>query len=816
MTFMGHSVRTVTLAAYTVAIVLPLTGTSAAETLDVARDLKLITNAVYDVVSVADGAMLDLNGHTLTTGALSGGGTIMSATQDETATIDGCAVLEFVETPAGNSEVFVDTLYKPLCTDRVEAKVEFGSTSGNDVVFSSRRSSANDASALHLTCFRIGTHLRFDRYNKYAHAESGTIAVKTPYEIVADFDNLRYTVNGEGPLATDSGTGTFTAYTNFLLFATGVLGGSGYELGNFAKLCKMYYFRVYGSDGNLKVNLVPANKDGTVGFYDTVRKMFLAPASGALASYRPTAYVQTPAGNAAEQLYVDTDYIPRLTDRIETKIRPEDVSQFQGVFSARYNAATNTFTCVIAPNGGTFKLRFDHHTTSPYVYHCNGTTDTAFANDQDYEIVMDGSTLGFSVNGVESATCLTPGPEDESASPEMTMRLFAVGTKGSGHGNFANGCKMYYFRAYDKTGNPKLDFVPAVRIPEGTVGFYDRVGRRFVTPRSTTGCSLAAGSTPPEDLTSPNGRCWASMKDSDRDTTVTNLFNNNYVNGGSSTTRFILMNIGNSKPAIDYDLGEENAQAINMYRIYGGGQSRTPRAWDILGSDTAFGSPDETGWTLLDSRSGEPDWSQSECRTKVFANDTAYRYYRFKIREKGSDAHFEMTQIEYMHVERTYYPGELHLDVAEGVSATNSAVLFGGNMKFVKDGEGVFVSSVSNQFHTGGTDVRSGQFVVGAPLSTSLKVADGASLGFSFASKYAVPLLTFESGSTMPPSLDVSIYREGPFTLPPDAAVLTSGYDFGGVAVRFANPSAGVSGMRKDAEGNLVVFGPSGFFVIFH
>ena len=801
-----------------IAVVFALRASNAdAEALSVMKDMMLTTNAVYDTVSVADGVTLDLNGHTLTTGALSGGGTVMSATQqDEGTVVDGCILLDFVETPSNNSDVFVDTRYKPLCTDRVETKVEFGTTAGNEVVFSSRQNSANNnASAKHLTCFRIGTTLRFDRYNVYGHAKSGTIYTKTLYEIVADFGNLRYTVNDDGPFSTTGGTGEFTAYTNLLLFATGVLNGSTYEMSSFAKSCKMYYFRVYDSENNLKVNLVPAVRDDAVGFYDTVRRIFLAPANGSLFAYRPLNYVQTPANNGAAMVYVDTEYIPLLTDRIETKIHPCDIANFQGVFSARFSTETNTFTCVMASTGAAFKLRFDHHTTNPHVFHSNGTADTTFANDHDYEIVMDGNTLGFSVNGVVSATTLTPSPEDESATPDMTMRLFAVATKGSGHSNYANSCRMYYFRAYGKDGTPKLDLVPARRIPDGLACFYDRVGRRLILPRSPGGNGLIAGSTPPEDLTNPGGRCWSSVKDNDRNTTVTNLFNNNFVNGTSPTARFIVMNIGGSKPAIDYDFGEGNAQSVNMYRIYGGGNNRTPVAWDILGSDTAFGSSDETGWTLLDSRSGEPGWSQSECRTKVFANDTAFRYHRFKVREKGSDAHFEMTQLEYFHVGSTYHPGELHVAVADGAAMTNATVQFGGNMKFVKEGTGAFVSNVSNQFHTGGTDVKAGEFIVAAPLCTAMTVAEGASLGFSFASKNAVPLLTLASGSSMPSSLDVSIYRDGPFALPQGEVTLTSGYDFGDVAVNFVNPSDGIGGVRKDAHGNLVVLGSSGLVIIF-
>ncbi|MBP5227169.1 MAG: hypothetical protein J6336_07280 [Kiritimatiellae bacterium] len=961
---------------------LPRVSNLRAETLTVTKDMTLEANAVYDAVEVVANATLDLGGHVLTTGALSGDGTIMSATQDGAAMAGGCTMLDFVETPSANSEVFVDTRYTPLCTDRVETKVEFGTISGNEIVFSSRQNDTDDVNSKHLTCFRISAKLRFDRYNKYGHATSGTLATKTPYEIVADFGNLRYTVNDEGPFATTSGVGDFTAYTNILLFATGKLNDSTYKLSSFANSCRMYYFRVYDSAGDLKVNMVPASRNGVVGFYDTVRKVFLAPANGALLAYAPLEYVRSPENNGAAHAYVNTGYTPLLTDRVETKIRPSDVSNYPGVFAARTTSTTNTFSCFLIPENGKFKLRFDHHTTSPYVYHQTGSSDTVFETGKDYEIVMDGNTLGFSVNGVESTCSLTANPEDETATIGLTLRLFALGTKGSGHSNYANGCRMYYFRVYDKSGDLKLDLVPKRRLPDGAVGFYNRLNGNFIlqdSQESVSPTDLTPGPVPPTDLTSPEGRCWSSEKDTDRGTTVTNLFNNNFVNGTSATSRFILMNIGdrkpaidydfgegsaqvinmyriygggsgrppvaweiwgsdsafgssdetgwtlldsrsgepnwaqwecrtkafanntpyryyrfrmkekgsdahfeltqieyfhigntsfpgkihidveptdltspegrcwssvqdttyrsttvtnlfnnnyvngdtattrfivvnigNAKPAIDYDFGEGNAQAVNMYRIYGGAENRTPVAWEIWGSDTSFGSADETGWSLLDSRSGEPDWARSECRTKVFVNETAYRYYRFKVKQNGSAAHFEMTQIEYFHVENTSFPGKIHADRV----VTNATVAFGGNMKVVKDGPGTFLSSMSNQFYTGGTDVLSGEFIVGTPLVTALTMSDGTTLGFYFANKGAVPLLTLESGSSVPSSLDVSVYRAAPFSLPREGATVTTGYDFNGTTVNFVNPSPGLFRVRKDVSGNLVVDGQLGMVLI--
>ena len=199
-------------------------------------------------------------------------------------------------------------------------------------------------------------------------------------------------------------------------------------------------------------------------------------------SYERLSYLETIANNST---FIDTGWTPFLTDRVETKVRFSTFDVNQGVFSARQSTSTNTFTCVLS----TSKLRFDHHTTNPYVYHrAEGANSfTAYAKGCDYEIVMDGNTCAFSVNGAISSTQLTSNPADPSATPGITMRLFAVATKGSGHTLFAKGLRMYYFRAYDKNGNLKLDFIPVRRKNDGQVGFYDRVGNVFKTFYSGNG-----------------------------------------------------------------------------------------------------------------------------------------------------------------------------------------------------------------------------------------------------------------------------------------------------------------------------------------
>ncbi|MBP5509712.1 MAG: hypothetical protein J6Z49_02210 [Kiritimatiellae bacterium] len=74
----------------------------------------------------------------------------------------------------------------------------------------------------------------------------------------------------------------------------------------------MCYLRVYSSVGGLMLNMLPARSpDGTVGFFDTVRKGFHTLASGTLIagdviSHRRLSYVRTQSDNAS--MYVNTSY----------------------------------------------------------------------------------------------------------------------------------------------------------------------------------------------------------------------------------------------------------------------------------------------------------------------------------------------------------------------------------------------------------------------------------------------------------------------------------------------------------------------------
>ncbi len=52
--------------------------------------------------------------------------------------------------------------------------------------------------------------------------------------------------------------------------------------------------------------------------------------------------------------------------------------------------------------------------------------------------------------------------------------------------------------------------------------------------------------------------------------------------------------------------------------------------------------------------------------------------------------------------------GEVHLEVPDGKTVTNSSLHFTGGMKLVKEGSGVFVAALNDQLYVGGTEVVSG------------------------------------------------------------------------------------------------------------
>lgn len=635
--------KTIMVLAAIASVAIAASPASSGASFEVTRDLTLGADVACDSVSVAANATLNLNGHILRTGRLTGGGGVASFR--EMPLPRGYELLSHVTTPTNNLAVkgYINTEYVPNATDRIETKFRLGYVgSGNaniQSIFSARTSTAQNAFDC---CLNSSAKLDFP-YNTTGSLVYGNAGSGGEYEVVMDGGRGRLeVVHGGETKALELPSNEFTPGYNLKLFCT----AESLKERN-AQGLTMYYFRVFNAAGGLEVNMLPAlDPSGIAGFYDTVRRKFYKLSSGALTpgvviSYDALSYVKTPAGNTGT--FVDTGYKPSPSDRVETRVMFGNMSQPQGIFSARYNYNQNTFACILRKNS---RVSFEHVDSGTYeAYHAVDGVQTTYSVGKIYDLAMDGNTAAIEVNGVVSGTRM--GSSLEETSTNFVLFACADAIRGTISG-FAKDLRMYSFRVTDTNGCERLNLVPARTRREGITGFYDTVRNRFLrTTIAATAESVAAAT----DFTTPGGTCWASLPGAG-DMVVANLFNDNFEYKTDSTHRFYIGQSYILPLAIDYDLGENNEQAVNMLRICGGYTGRSPSIWAFFGSndDAAFSAADESAWTLLDFKIDEPAWATGGKREMVFANDTPYRYYRLKA-FAGNGIYFDLTQLEFLRVD---------------------------------------------------------------------------------------------------------------------------------------------------------------------
>lgn len=764
------------------------------------KDTTLAADADYSgqTVAVYGNATLDLAGHKLKAAAIAGAGAISSG---------GAYVPVGMATTPADLTGCIQLDYTPLCTDRIEAKVCFhGSINRYAWVFSARKNSSAQ---------------QFDFYatpSKWYAGYSGTSvefsgwSMNTDYEIVLDGNLGVASVNGTEQTFTRE---EFTAGMPLVLFDNKA-SGSGWP----AQSLTMYYLRAYGADGTLKVNLAPMKRvaDGTIGLYDTVAGKFWTLTTGSFTAAEKLESVTTASDNTG---HIDTGYVPSCTDRVETKVNfanyPTRSEAYYWLFSARTSYQHNDrFECELNAN--------------KYLYVDRGASSGGQVGivpaEKDLELVFDAAVPSFSIDGEKKTISKEYG--SEAFTMTKTLRVF---DNTSDDGKRA--CKsttMYYFRVYDSTGALKVDLVPVRRACDDTVGFCDFVRGGFY--KLSAGTLEGGGAVATQTaLTAPGGACsyTASNSKSMTSGTVANLFDDDFTySTGSGGHRIYFNTIAALPVAFTYDFGE--AKVVNAYSIWCGDVNRAPTKWTLEGSN------DNSSWTELDSQSGQTTWTASaECRTKVFANANAYRYVRLNVSECNSTQYFDLTQLEYYNIPATARPGELHL--ASDSATANATVRLGGDLKLVKEGAGTFTASKAAQGYTGGTEIAAGTLAADAADALGLggvSVADGATLrlaspltvagefamaedanlDFYFAARSAAPTLTLAGGASVPSSLKIGISRGGDFSISPSGSMLTSGFDFGGVAPVFTR----TDWLRKidpDASGNLRAYGPAGFMIIF-
>lgn len=445
----------------------------------------------------------------------------------------GYRQLDYVET---DGKGWVNTLFRPTCTNAVEMKAAITDLSDTAFLYCSRRIAGNRAHAL---CVYDGK-ARFDYQtgseSLYTFADANPHVFFAAPSEDAGQDGVsetskKWTLNvyvDETSVGSVSGayfTPDGSAY--FCLFGayggtTGVLNDET-SVSNLAS-CRFYYFKVWDTKekGSLLCHIVPVygEVEQAIGLYDLVAGQFLSvhgnafAASCALASDEDWSDDANAVGSGvtvdlagndlsfgavatntssafAGSAYQDLAYIVasgaqalQITDcklpgdaRVEMKIRPTAISAVHWLFCSRTGAKNNAYCALITSEG---KLRFDFNKGQT-------SSDATLSAGSDYELVFDGTTAQptWFVNDSQEAA-------HEATSNDFTggsdLVLFGSGLAGTFSG------RLYYFTVR-VDGDVALDLRPVRRISDGAVGLYDKEGNTFY-PSQTATAFPAIGVTP--------------------------------------------------------------------------------------------------------------------------------------------------------------------------------------------------------------------------------------------------------------------------------------------------------------------------------
>ena len=200
-----------------------------------------------------------------------------------------CAVLvstaafgEYVELPClkTTGEQWINTLYIPKSTDRVEMKFRMTAIDATQALYCSRGTAANQSTFTAFS-YTANKYIGFDfGGNSYGQGYYGS-AISENQLVTVSAKNKEFKVNGS---TSQSASGSFTGISPFSLFAAHLAGANlnaETEMTNYAKMI-FRYFRVYDKDGNLVCDCVPVRdteaETGSIseyGLYDRVAKRFL-------------------------------------------------------------------------------------------------------------------------------------------------------------------------------------------------------------------------------------------------------------------------------------------------------------------------------------------------------------------------------------------------------------------------------------------------------------------------------------------------------------------------------------------------------------
>ena len=191
------------------------------------------------------------------------------------------------------TDSFIKTEYVPDATDRLELKASLSDVSTTHGLFCSRKSTTSEMFAALFTTGGV----RFD-FNAGAGEQKNshfTPAQDEVFTVILDGGEKACYTNGA--VAATFASNDFTPTATVYLFALHANNGSS----SVRAPGSIYWFKVRGADGTLKVDMVPAvrDSDSVAGLYDRARRKFYSSANGNVFT------TGTQVGDG--KLYVDAD-----------------------------------------------------------------------------------------------------------------------------------------------------------------------------------------------------------------------------------------------------------------------------------------------------------------------------------------------------------------------------------------------------------------------------------------------------------------------------------------------------------------------------
>ena len=281
--------------------------------------------------------------------------------------------------------------------------------------------------------------------------------------------------------------------------------GNPYAYGTYGNL---YRFEMWDENDNLLMRLIPAKNlaTGSCGLYDIINDKFYY-------NKRPMGYFSGPEFYVWQKPMQTSDHNNVITlqdtctnDLLKVKI-PSEYKKLYGVYFRECYLNTNykvkkddtIITCVTinnSLNSNSYKCIFGSRSASPsndmfaFYSRFNGQNvpnygrnnvwnyGTNIVYDKPIKIVLEPNKASlYSTN------------DESSKFDEIT----AAGTGTDSSNNLWLGCcnqngsiydwgyvTFHYFKIYDKDGNLVLDYVPARRVSDSAIGFYNTVNNTFV------------------------------------------------------------------------------------------------------------------------------------------------------------------------------------------------------------------------------------------------------------------------------------------------------------------------------------------------